>query len=75
MIIIIYYVCVAATFGHSLLYRQGLWIGGRPTPPGPEGSNGNLTSSVVALWRLFFAFSSASVCLIVGLIDSPTSLH
>ena len=34
--------------------RQGLWIGGLRIPPGPEGSNGSLTSLVVVLWRTFF---------------------
>ena len=39
-------------------FRQGLWTGGKRTPPGPEGSNGSLTTFAVALWRIFFALSN-----------------
>ena len=39
--------------GATLHARQGPWIEGWQTPPGPEGSNGSLPFLVVVPWRTF----------------------
>ena len=43
--------CFPGLHARSCAFRQGPRIAGWRTPPGPEGSNGSLTCSVVALWR------------------------